>query len=193
MLEPLAGRLKWERTPVGIQVAIPARRGSGAAVYGPLIGVWLIIAAVHYWSLVGGNAEEGESTLHVVAILGYVVGFVFLICWVLWAFTSETVVTVDAGEVRIQRRIVGIDLFTRSFPTSQVEQIRYVAPTHAMTNQSITDPNSSKVEFHAQGRVHYFAQGVTEAEARAMIVQMLEVYTFPRSAYLQAPHLHGDW
>jgi len=195
MLEPLAGRLKWERTPLGILVAIPSRRGAMSALYGPLIGIWLIIAGIHYWSLVGGGtpSDESQSSLQGIAIVGYVVGFLVILCWLMWAFTSETILHLDANEMRLQRRIIGIDLFTRSFQNSEVEQIRYVAPSHAATSKSITDPNTSKIQFVAKGVPQVFGQGISELEARALIERMLDVYTFPKSAYLQAPHLHGDW
>jgi uncharacterized membrane protein YecN with MAPEG domain len=41
MVEKLEGRLRWEKTSLGILVEIPARRSGMVALYAPLVVMWL--------------------------------------------------------------------------------------------------------------------------------------------------------
>jgi hypothetical protein len=185
MLEKLAGRLKWERTIQGIHIEIPARAG-GVAVF---LCFWLV-----FWSAcglfgtarvsAGDNIETGVIVIAVVWALAEVGVAIALI----WSLTGRTTLTVDQAEMKIQRRILGVEWDTRSFSTRSVCNLRYVpaywssgfAGTEA-TNQY----NQSRIRFEADDKTRSFASGVSDIEAFALIDRMLEVYNFPKDRALE--------
>src|SRR5579863_4265615 len=78
MQETLEGRLKWERTPGGILVSIPVRRGASTVGYVLLVLIWITIASVHYWHLfTQPRLDSPEAMYQLIAIGIYVLGFFF--------------------------------------------------------------------------------------------------------------------
>jgi hypothetical protein len=184
MLEKLAGRLKWEQKPEGIRVAIPMRRSVISMLYGPIVVFWLVAATVHYWHLLDApHPNDAEFTLQMVALGVYAVGFPFFLCWLAFTFTGDTLVALNPDEMVIQRRVLGIELVTRSFPTSHVSQLIYVAPGKLSRNQSLVDPNSSKIQFLMDAKTHSFAKGIAAEEARTLLEAMRKVYQFKGSNF----------
>ena len=182
MLEKLAGRLKWERTPLGMLVAIPVRRSMTAALYGPLVAIWLIYAWVHFWHLLAAPHSGGSAfTLQMIALGIYAVGLCYFVCWLLWIFTGETVLTLVPSELKIQRRVIGIKFASLSFPTHHVRNLRYNPPTRFWALGGYIDPKTSNMQFRADDATHRFARGITEAEASALTLHMLKIYKFPSS------------
>ena len=118
----------------------------------------------------------------------YALGFCFAICWLIWTFTNETILTLDAAELKLQRRAMGIELFTESYPTMSVRNVNYVPPTRSWASQDDTDPKTSKIQFQAGFLTRTFASGVTEAEAKALIAGMQDIYRFPN--YLESHSAH---
>ena len=57
MYETLEGRVKWQKTDHGIRIAIPVRRGPFVAIYAPLVTIWLVLATIRYWHLLGWAAS----------------------------------------------------------------------------------------------------------------------------------------
>jgi hypothetical protein len=189
MLQQLAGRLMWERTPGGIRVAIPTRRGAVTVLYGPVVGIWLVAVSIHYWhALEMPRGDSHEFMLQLMAVAVYALGFCFAICWLIWTFTNETILTLDAAELKLQRRAMGIELFTESYPTMSVRNVNYVPPTRSWASQDDTDPKTSKIQFQAGFLTRTFASGVTEAEAKALIAGMQGIYKFPN--YLESHGAH---
>jgi len=182
MREQLEGRLKWERTQGGIAFYVPVRRGPSTAGYALLVVVWLTIASIHYWHLFSGpRSDTPERTLELVAIAIYVFGFFVFLGWAAWTATGETVVMLDSDEMKIQRRIVGIELTTQNYRTNEIRNIRFVKPVRFWALRSDTDPSTSKIQFVTTNGFHTFGRGIAESEARALIERMGEVYRFPRS------------
>ncbi len=182
MRETLEDRVTWEQTESGIRIAIPVRRGPFAGLYGPLVLFWLILATIHYWKLLAGpHPEDINFLLQKIAIGIYGAGFVYFLCWLAWITTGETLVTLHPPTVRIQTRVLGIDVSSRSFRTNQIHRIHFSAHTKMLMQRSVVNPNSSCIRFDVNNRRQSFARGVTENEARAMIDKMLQVYQFPRS------------
>jgi hypothetical protein len=122
------------------------------------------------------------------AVAVYALGFCFAICWLIWTFTNETILTLDAAELKLQRRAMGIELFTESYPTMSVRNVNYVPPTRSWASQDDTDPKTSKIQFQAGFLTRTFASGVTEAEAKALIAGMQGIYKFPN--YLESHGAH---
>lgn len=190
MLHKLAGRLTWEQMPQGIRVEIPAPHGTFAFLYIPTIVIWSAFALIHYWRLLDApRPEDNQLTLQWIAIGIYVVGFCFFLCWLAFSFTRDTVLSLDPSEMKIQRRALGIELVSRSFPASQVSQVLYITPGKYADRRSFFDPNTSKIQFYTGDKPHSFASGITELEACALILLMLEVCKFPGS---YAPIVTGE-
>ena len=181
MYETLEGRITFEKADHEIRIAIPVRRGPFAAIYGPLIAIWLVLATVRYWNLLAGpHPEDTNFALQQVAIGIYVVGFLYFVCWLAWTLTGKTVVTLAPPDVKIESSVFGVALTTRTFHTNQINRMRFIPHTRVITQQSVLNPNSSRIRFEANNRSESFAKGVIEDEARALIDKLPQVYEFPR-------------
>jgi hypothetical protein len=180
MQEELSSRLSWVRTSRGIQIEIPGRRNGAVALYAPLVVIWLVLATIHYSRLLGPDRATGsEFTLQLIAVGIYAVGFCFFVCWLAWALTSDTVLSLDRDELKIQRRVMGIDVTTRRFQTSDASRLRYVPPTRSWGDKNTVNPTSSKIQFQTHGKVYTIASGITEPEAASVIGWMHSVHRFP--------------
>jgi hypothetical protein len=102
-----------------------------------------------------------------------------------WAFTSDTLLTVDETQFKVQRRVLGIELVTNSYPTTDVHNFKYIQPGKFWIGKKETDLRTSKIEFQVKSKTLFIAQGVTESEAQALIEQMLVVFKF--TEYLAIP------
>jgi hypothetical protein len=191
MLGELEGRLGWKQMPQGILVTIPARRGAMTVLYGPVVAIWLVAASIHYWHLLAmPRTEDAEFALQMIAIGVYVLGFLFSICWVLWTFTNETALILDPTEIKIQRRVMGIELSTRNFRNVDVRNLRFIPPTESWASQGHTDPKTSRIQFQTGYETHAFGAGITEREAVALITRMQEIYNFPN--YLESHETRAE-
>ncbi|MGA9667999.1 MAG: hypothetical protein WBQ94_02255 [Terracidiphilus sp.] len=187
MLDVLEGRLKWKRTPEGIFVSIPPRNGTLTILYGPLVGTCLLVAAIYYWRvLMSPHPEDTEHILQLVAVGIYVFGFFFAVCWLIWTFTNETVLILNKSEMKIQRRVLGVELATRSFPNRQIHDFRFIPPTRTWASQGSDDPKTSRIQFHVGSEAHFFADGVSAAESDALFARLQSIYRFP--GYLGLTH-----
>ncbi len=182
MYEKLEDRVTFEKADPGVRIVIPVRRGPFAGVYGPLVTIWLVLAIIRYSHLLAEpHPENLNFDLQMISIGLYVVGFIYFVCWLAWTMTGDTLVTLDPPEVKIEVRVFGFALTSRSFQTSQIHRIRFIPHTRVATQQSVINPNSSCIRFEVNKKSESFGNGVTEDEARAMIDKMLLVYEFPRS------------
>ena len=181
-METLEGRLKWERTPYGISITIPVRRGASTAGYAALVLLWLTIASVHYWHLFSSSHVDAPAEIYQLIAIGiYIVGFVIFLFWFTWTATGETVVTVDPTQMKIQKRALGIEVASEIYPTPDVHSFNFVRPKPFWALRADTDPSSSRIRFTVSGKYHYFARGVSEAEAFALVERMVEIHRFPGS------------
>lgn len=181
-MDKLEGRVKWERTPGGILIVVPVRRGASTAGYAALVLIWLTIASVHYWHLFNNPRLDGTAETYIlIAIVIYIVGFLIFLGWLAWTATGETVLVLDQNDMKLQNRALGIEISSRTFRTMDVHSFNYVRPKQFWALRADTDPSSSRIRFTAGGKYHYFARGVTEAEAFALVERMVEVHRFPGS------------
>jgi hypothetical protein len=179
MLHGWEGRLKWLKTPQGVLVEIPRRPNGMMIVYVPLIVGWLTYAAIHYFHVLGmPHPEDAQFKLQMIALGIYAVGFCYFICWLIWVLTNDTVLTADPNEIKIQRRVLGVEVATRTYRTKDARKLRFVPASKFWANRRVLDPKSSKVQFQINGRTHIVARGISEAEANALMVQMLSVHRF---------------
>ena len=158
------------------------RRGASTAGYAALILLWLTIASIHYWHLFSGpHFDSPDEIYQLIAIAIYVVGFVIFLIWLAWTSTGETVVTVDPNQMVIQKRALGIEVASETYRTVDVHSFNFVRPKPFWALRADTDPSSSRIRFTVSGKYHYFARGVSEAEAFALVERMVEVHRFPGS------------
>jgi hypothetical protein len=182
MFDKLEGRVTFEQSDDGLRIAIPVRRGPFVAIYAPLVIFWLGLATVRYWNLLAGpHPEDLNYEMQQIAIVVYVVGFLYFLWWMAWTMTGDTLLILRPPEVKIQNRVFGIPLASSTYKTGQIHRIQFVPHKRIKTQRSIINPNSSCIRFEVNGRSETMAKGVTEEEARALIDRMLLVYEFPRS------------
>jgi len=180
MLETLHGRIKWKQTASGIFMTIPARRGAMIHLYGPLVGFWLIAAAYRYRNLLDSpHIQDTEFTLQLIAAGIYVLGFIFSFCWLLWIFTNETGVLINAREMKVQRLVMFVEVATRTFETPEVHGLKFVPPIATWGSMGHPDPRTSKIQFQVGDKTHTLAVGISEPEAAALFTAMQRVYRFP--------------
>jgi hypothetical protein len=182
MQEILEGRLEWERSPGRMAVSIPVRRGPSTAGYALLVVVWLTIASIHYWHLLSGNhLDSSQYQFEVVAVAIYVFGFFFFLGWLAWTATGETHVILDANQLTVQKRALGIELSTQTHQNGDIRNIRFVRPKQFWALRADTDPSTSKVQFVTDHGFHTFGKGIGEVEAAVLIERMMEIFPFPKS------------
>jgi hypothetical protein len=184
MLETLHDRLKWKQTDRGVLIAIPVRRGALTHLYGPLVGIWLAFVAMHYRHLMTEpHLEDTEFTLQMIAAGIYILGFLFAVCWLLWIFTCETVVLINAREMKILLRVMGIEVASRSFTTSEIRGLKFIPPITSWASMGHPDPRTSRTQFRIGKTTHILAIGVSENESLALFAAMQRVYRFPDFSY----------
>jgi hypothetical protein len=180
MLQKLQGRILWKHTARGVFIAIPARRGAMANLYGPLVGLWLIAAAFRYRDLLQSpHIQDTVFTLQLISVGIYVLGLIFAVCWLLWMFTNETGVLINAREMKVQRMVLFVELASRTFETPDVHGLKFIPPTTTWASMGHPDRRTSKIEFQAGEKTHTLAVGISEHEAAAMFAAMQRVYRFP--------------
>jgi len=180
MLDTLTGRLKWRYTDTGIYVEIPSRHGGMTYLYGPVVGTWLIAAAIRYRHLLSAHPVENTGLiLQLIAIGIYAFGFVFALCWLLWTFTNDTTLTIDPIEMKIQRRVMGHEVTTQTFRTRDVHGLRFVAPRGSFASEPEIDPKTSRIQFQTLNATHILVVGVTESESLALLTSMHRIHKFP--------------
>jgi hypothetical protein len=179
MVEKLEGRLTSEATPEGIHVSIPVRRSAMTAFCSPIVVIWAIIAAIHYWRmLMMPRPENSEFTLQLISIGLYAAGFCFFLGWLSWIVAGETVLTLGSGEIKVQRRIFGIGLATHRFSPGDIRNLRYTPPVESWPFRTYTDPSTSTIRFRVGNVAHHLVKGITDTEAFSLILQMHRVYQF---------------
>jgi hypothetical protein len=177
MLETLAGRLKWERTGLGIRVVIPAR-----------LDWWIMQAALVATAVVGVDylyifnnlPDGGLSPLVWICIVIVIIGGGVFICWFLWSIAGKTILRMDPFELKLERRVIGIECDSRRFATCDVKCLRYFPPVYIYAFRTDTNPATSKIQFQFKGKTIRFARGITEREACALFDAMMGVYKFPQ-------------
>jgi hypothetical protein len=184
VFETLHGRIKWKQTVRGVFITIPARRGAMTHLYGPLVGFWLIAAGVHYRHLLESpHVQDSEFTLQLIAAGIYVFGLLFSVGWLLWIFTNETSVLINAREMKVQRMVMSIEVATRTFETPEMRGLKFIPPIPTWGSLGHPDPRTSKVQFQVGDQTHTLAVGLSENEALALFAAMHRVYKFPDYSY----------
>jgi len=181
MFQLLEGRVTWERTPDGISVEIPARRGALSSLYIPLLAIFVAFMWGYHGYEKGRDltSPDVQSVLQAITVVGIAIGFFFVVTWLAYTFTSQTFLTLNPSQLKIQQRVMGIDLVTRSFPTKDIHDLKFIPPASPLGGKGEIDPNTGRVQFQLGKQTQSFAAGITAAEAFALLHEMLEIYKFP--------------
>lgn len=187
MLEPLAGRLKWERTGDGIRVVIPARL-DGYAIRHILLRDGIFIVVYYLLMSLFDILKHGYSAQH----YSFQVWFaeflacaivLFGFCLLLW-LTNRTIVTLTSQMMIIEWRYAGFHKKTRKYLTKRLYAFRCECPGPG--KYIVNEIGQSEIQFEEDLRTQSFAPGITDDEASALIARMNEVYRFPKDAPVPA-------
>jgi hypothetical protein len=163
---------------LGIRVIIPARRDWWIV---PLV-IFLSAGTGLEWFYPSDTLPNGN--LSQVAWIGIVVLAAMtciFVCWLLWGMTGKTILEMDPFELKLVRRIIGVEWDTRRFATYDMKNLRYIPPVYIHAFQTDTNPATSKIQFQTKDKTIRFARGITEKEAGALYDRMIEVYKFPQA------------
>ncbi|MDR3750041.1 MAG: hypothetical protein P4K94_01010 [Terracidiphilus sp.] len=145
----------------------------------PVVVIWAVIAAIHYWNvLVAPHPENSEFTLQLIAIGIYIAGSCFFAGWLSWILTGETILTLSPDEMKVRHRVLGIGLDTYRFSPSDIHNLRYIPPVDSWPFKTYTDPSTSSVRFRVGHKSYSLAKGITETEAFALMLEMHKVCQF---------------
>jgi len=173
MRENLAGRLTWEPAGEGIRVEIPARQSWTMLIQ----LLWLIVWCGAGWLALASLREGHHAATHVywVWLLGWAAGVVFVTATILWSLSGSTTLELNSYQLRITRRMMGMQMSTRSYANADVRNLRFV-PNMIRGRSNIP----SHIEFEEKGRTRCFGSALAKAEAVALFDKMDRTYKFPR-------------
>jgi hypothetical protein len=180
MLETLNGKLKWERTPQGIRVEIPARLDWAVVAMGVVVALWALVAsAVAPLSVLTHDAPGFAAWFFALCFLALACAAASLL---VWNFKGKTTLTLDPAEMKLVRHVLGHEWNTRVFQTREVRNLRYLPSSGYKLGRTYIP---SVFCFEANDKTHRFGSGATDIEAFALIDRMLEVYSFPRERAIE--------
>ncbi len=180
MLQRLAGRLKWDQTGSGIHVEIPARLNWTSL----FLIVWLIGWTIGGRHVLSETFTPGSKSYHslfnLLWLVAWAFGEVLVGATLIWSLTGRTTVDLDPSMLKIRRFALGVQIDRRSFPTSDVRNLRFSPPAQRGRNYA-----QSQIKSEVQDKTLGIGSGIDDAEAFALIDKMLEVYRFPKERALE--------
>jgi hypothetical protein len=170
MLEPLTGRLKWERQGDGIRVIIPSRFSWWLLYPGLLLLMFPHFTYEVFWKIGHTAATEPRS------FIPEWIGLALLVIWIALFRTHECVLTLTPAEMRVENRALGLGLRTSTSGTSQLSDLRFIPSQYGISVDDL-----SRIQLERNNRTRSFGLGIAEEEADALIAKMMEIYPFPKN------------
>ena len=167
MLEPLAGRLKWERTGDGIRVELP-----GPAEFAEFLAI-VILAGLPFIAYGLLRIFINPAPGWVFAVLG-AVGLLLAASGVMNFVGRKRLVILTPAALTVTT--------TERCAQSRTELTRAVRNLRSNPRVSLRGneyPGQIQVEIDGFGGTCTIGSRLTEAEAAALISKMMEVYAFP--------------
>jgi hypothetical protein len=87
--------------------------------------------------------------------------------------------SMDQTNIKIQNRVLGIEIMTKTFPLVDAHAFRFIPPGGYASGSKVVDPRTSKIQFKVGPKQYTFARGVTELEAFVLMERMHDFYKFP--------------
>jgi hypothetical protein len=165
-MEKLAGRLRCEHTPNGIRLEIPAQSSWEDAFILIFLIAWTSLAILYRRAILPGDQASPFAWFNLAFSIA---GVLLVVGLLLWSLTGRTILHVSPFEIRLERRVVGLEWDTRAFRVDQVHGLRFIPPYSLYKYVMDTDRHPSKMEFVANNKRYRFARGITEREACALI------------------------
>jgi hypothetical protein len=192
MFETLAGRLKWERTDHGIRVEY-RMRGDYSAMWEFFKGGWrndlpalLFLAAIflvadflarHRHTAGWWSARWWADPLSL--LIGTMLGRLLSI------LANRTILTLDPTKLELEFRRWNWKRGRETYLTTHLHDLRFAKSTRGAETQNGLRLN--EIQFDDYLATQYFATGITQEEATALIAKMMEVYPFPKYTAADAP------
>jgi hypothetical protein len=169
MLEPLAGRLKWEHTAEGIRIVVPSRFDIGplgdtiliACI--PVLVIDVVAKMDKDWK--GWGWAQLTLALLAVAVLR-----------IITLFADQTVLTVNPAWLTARRGPFGLNWKKSSFATRRLHNLRSVPSTSDWTGIKLQGRET--VQFDEDDETCDLVKQLTAREASALIEKMLEIHPF---------------
>ena len=177
MLGNLTGSLNWERRGRGILIDIPSPLDWQELFLAGCLVFW-IVAGVYMGQKWLDGTDQSTSNLY--GLAGWTACAFYFSGILIWGLWGSTRVALTNIEMTIQRRVFGVEVLTRTFQTSRMENLRYIAP-YWVNNADGAGYTRSKVRITANGWSRTLASGVSEDEAKALMEQIRAVFDFPQS------------
>jgi hypothetical protein len=175
MLETLTGRLKWEPIEDGIRVEIPAHLSAKSGLHSlqlGLIWLWVVGLDVVRWIM---NAEHlSPPGWYRATSLGLAL---LILCWILWTVLTSTRLVLSADLLAIEYLFFGIRWLSWRCPTSLLHNPRFNQKNLGVPPFWSGPP---ELRIDRDYRTLVLAVGVNQAEGKALIAKMMEVYPFPK-------------
>jgi hypothetical protein len=165
-MEKLAGGLRCENTPNGTRLEIPAQ-SSWQDIFALIFLIaWTSLAILYRRDILPGDQASPFGWFN---LAFGILGVLLVAGLLLWSFTGCTFVTVNPLQIRLERRVAGLQWDTRTFRVDQVHGLRFVPPYSLYKYVVNTDRHPSKMELVANNKRYRFARGISEREACALV------------------------
>jgi hypothetical protein len=169
MFQPLAGRLKWERTAEGICIVVPTRFDIGplgdtiliACI--PVLVIDVVAKMDKDWK--GWGWVQLTLALLVVAALR-----------VITLFFDRTVLTLNPAWLTTRRGPFGLNWKKSSFAVRRLHNLRTVLSTSDWTGIKLRGRET--VQFDKDDDTFDLVKQLTHSEAAALTEKMLEIHSF---------------
>jgi hypothetical protein len=169
MLQPLAGRLKWESTAEGIRIVVPSRFDIGplgdtiliACI--PVLVIDVVAKMDKDWK--GWSWEQLTLALLAVAVLRLVTLFV-----------DQTVLILNPAWLTMRRGPFGLNWKKTSFAMRRLHELRSVPSTSDWTGIQLRGRET--VQFDKDDVTFDLVKQLAPREAAALMEKMLEIHPF---------------
>jgi hypothetical protein len=169
MLEPLAGRIKFEQTSEGIRIVIPSRFDIGPLGDTMLIACIPVIAVDVVAKLDKNWTGWGWEQLSLLLLLVVALRLVMILA-------DRTVLTLNPAWLTIRRGPFGLHWKKSSFAMRRLRNLRSVPSTSDWSGKRLSGRQT--VQFDEEETPRDVARQLTAAESVALIEAMLQAYNF---------------
>lgn len=120
------------------------------------------------------QARNYHAPNNLIKFLPEMIGLVFLIFWIMLIHSFRGRLTLTPVAMTMERRRIGI------FPRERTIETQYLSnPRYESTTLSWNFADAGKIRINTGAKTRWFAYGIREDEAYALIGLMMEVYKFP--------------
>jgi len=178
MLETLAGRLKWERTPSGIRAEMSPPLNKELVKTFALRAYFLSLYFALLQYFFNHIDHRPHSTMPTWGeFLG--LGTLILVLRCLDTATTRKALFLDPTGLTIKvRSLFGVVRTKREYALATLTNLRFVAYSRKKHVKNEDHQNEIQIDKNYSTRV--FFVGISEEEATALIARMMDIYPFPK-------------